>query len=76
MGPTGLSWAAVKLYLPRKGKAPSERPLAFVFELKVQEGRPELYFLAFGERHPQRTDVRSVYVRAHARRHGRLPRRK
>jgi hypothetical protein len=62
----------VKLYVPLSG-APSEQPYGFVFDVgKDPTGRPVLFLLAYGERHPQR-GARSVYERAHKRRHGKYP---
>ncbi len=59
----------VKVYVPIRDSPPSQRPYGFVF-IPTREG--VLALVAFGERHP-RTGTRSVYERAHKRRHGRYP---
>jgi hypothetical protein len=63
----------VKVYVPITIAPPSERPFGFVLVPGVaRDGRLQLTLLAFGERHPRRGS-RSVYERAHKRRHGRYP---
>lgn len=63
----------VKLRVP-VGKPPSEAPFGFVLEpARDEAGRLALRVLAFGERHPARPSERSVYERAHNRRHGAWP---
>jgi hypothetical protein len=59
----------VKVYVPIGDAPPSERPYGFVF-VPTREG--VLALVAFGERHPA-WGTRSVYQRAHRRRHGRYP---
>lgn len=63
----------VKARLPLFGPA-SEAPFGLVFEPFLdRDGRLGLRVLAFGERHPKRPTTRSVYERAHNRRHGSWP---
>jgi len=61
----------VKAYLPLDESAPSSRPYAFVLRWAIDEkkGRPQLVFVAFGERHP-RSGTKTAYARAHERLHG------
>jgi hypothetical protein len=59
----------VKVYVPIRDAAPSERPCGFVL-IPTREGM--LALVAFGERHPA-AGTRSVYERAHKRLHGRYP---
>jgi len=63
----------VKLKVPLERPA-SEAPYGFVLEpVFKQDGRLALRVLAFGERHPDERATRSVYERAHNRRHGAWP---
>lgn len=63
----------VKVYVPIREGAPSSRPFGLVLAPSVdRDGHVLLEMLAFGERHPRR-GTRSVYERAHKRRHGRYP---
>jgi hypothetical protein len=62
----------LKVYAPITQVPPSQRPFAFVFAPGRDEHGAYLALFAFGERHP-RPGVRSVYERAHKRRHGRYP---
>jgi hypothetical protein len=59
----------VKVYVPIREGAPSERPFGMVFSPELG---PTLVLVAYGERHP-RPGTRSVYERAHKRLHGRYP---
>lgn len=59
----------VKVYEPIVEAVASERPYGMVFSPELG---PLLVFVSFGERHPQ-PGTRSVYERAHKRRHGRYP---
>ena len=61
----------LKVYVPIRDRPASERPWGFV--LSPAAGAPYLAVVAFGERHPRRAEVRSVYERAHKRLHGRYP---
>lgn len=61
-----------KVYVPISDEPPSQRRFGFVFSLGVEEGRPCLTLVAFGERHPPR-GTRTVYERAHKHLHGRFP---
>ena len=61
----------LKVYVPIGDRPASERPWGFV--LSPAAGAPYLAVVAFGERHPQREDVRSAYERAHKRLHSRYP---
>lgn len=63
----------VKVRLPLDRPA-SEAPFGLVLEpFMGADERLGLRVIAFGERHPQRPATRSVYERAHDRRHGRWP---
>lgn len=63
----------VKVYVPIGEGAPSARPFGLVFAPSAdRDGQVLLELIAFGERHPRR-GTRSVYERAHKRRHGRYP---
>jgi len=63
----------VKLRIPL-GRPASEAPYGFVLEPALDaDGRLSLRPIAFGERHPARPATRSVYERAHNRRHGAWP---
>ena len=62
-----------KLYVPL-GKAPSEAPYGFVFQLvEKADGSLAWNMIAFGERHPADKETRTVYERAHKRLHRRYP---
>jgi hypothetical protein len=61
-----------KLYVPISDEPASRRPFGFVLSPGVEDGRPHLVLVAFGERHPQR-GTRAVYERAHKSLHGRFP---
>jgi hypothetical protein len=63
----------VKTYVPIRDTPPSVRPFGFVFAPTKTDKGVYLDLVAFGERHPKR-GTRSVYKRAHKRRHGRYPR--
>jgi hypothetical protein len=72
-GPDGTrlrGWVKLRIPLARPA---SEAPYGFVLEPVLDErGRLALRLVAFGERHP-REGTRSVYERAHNRRHGAWP---
>lgn len=61
-----------KVYVPISDEPPSRRPFGFVFSPGIEDGRPHLTLVAFGERHP-RGGTRAVYERAHKHVHGRFP---
>jgi hypothetical protein len=61
-----------KVYVPISEEATSGRPFGFVFSPGVEDGRPHLTLVAYGERHPPR-GTRAVYERAHKHLHGRFP---
>jgi hypothetical protein len=75
-GPSGTRLPhCLKLYVPLDQKGASSAPFGFVFQLqRRKDGSPMLNFLAFGERHPDNVQTRTVYERAHKRLHGRYPR--
>ncbi len=63
-----------KLYLPLDAQGSSAAPYGFVFQLvKTSDNKLIWSFIAFGERHPDNPNARSVYLRAHKRLHGRYP---
>lgn len=63
-----------KLYVPLGTQGASEAPFGFVFQLAQDpDGSLVWNFIAFGERHPDNPNTRSVYERAHKRLHGRYP---
>jgi hypothetical protein len=62
----------VKAYVPLREGPASERPYGFVFRPASYRERFVLALVAYGERHPP-PGTRSVYERAHKRRHGRYP---
>jgi hypothetical protein len=63
-----------KLYVPLNAEGASAAPYGFVFQL-VQTSDSTLIwnFIAFGERHPDNPNTRTVYERAHKRLHGHYP---
>lgn len=63
----------MKAYVPLGDEPASARPFGLVLAPAI-DGDDHLYveLVAFGERHPRR-GTRSVYERAHKRRHGRYP---
>lgn len=72
-GPEGTRLGGlVKVYVPIAQTPPSQRPFGFVLSPGRDEQGPYFALVAFGERHPRR-GVRSVYERAHKRRHGSYP---
>jgi hypothetical protein len=74
LGPGGtMLEGLVTAYVPISDAPPSERPFGFVFDGGRDGQRLYLALVAFGERHPARPSVRSVYERAHKRVHGRYP---
>jgi hypothetical protein len=63
-----------KLYVPLDAKGASAAPYGFVFRLaKTKDNELVWNFIAFGERHPDNPNTRTVYERAHKRLHGRYP---
>lgn len=63
-----------KLYLPLDAEGASPAPLGFVFRLTQNPDRRLSWsMIAFGERHPDNPQTKSVYERAHKRLHGRYP---
>ncbi|HEU4906018.1 MAG TPA: hypothetical protein VFT19_07875 [Solirubrobacterales bacterium] len=63
-----------KLYLPLDAEGASAAPYGFVFQLvKTADNTLIWNFIAFGERHPDNPNTRTVYERAHKRLHGRYP---
>lgn len=63
-----------KLYLPLDAEGASAAPHGFVFQLvKTADNTLIWNFIAFGERHPDNQNTRTVYERAHKRLHGRYP---
>lgn len=60
----------LKVYVPIGDRPASEMPWGFVLS---PAAALYLALVAFGERHPHRAEVRSVYERAHRRLHGRYP---
>lgn len=63
-----------KLYLPLDVEGASAAPHGFVFQLvKTSDNTLIWNFIAFGERHPDNPNTRTVYERAHKRLHGRYP---
>ncbi len=63
-----------KLYVPLDATGASAAPYGFVFRLAKTEDHELVWnFIAFGERHPENLNTRSVYERAHKRLHGRYP---
>jgi hypothetical protein len=63
-----------KLYVPLDAEGASAAPYGFVFRLaKADDGTLIWNFIAFGERHPNNPNTRTVYERAHKRLHGRYP---
>ncbi|HVC07252.1 MAG TPA: hypothetical protein VND98_06700 [Solirubrobacterales bacterium] len=63
-----------KLYVPLDAEGASAAPFGFVFRLSQNsEGGLSWNLIAFGERHPDNQQTRSVYERAHKRLHGRYP---
>lgn len=61
-----------KVYVPISEDPASKRPFGFVLSPGLENGRPYLTLVAFGERHPPR-GTRAVYERAHKALHGRFP---
>lgn len=59
-----------KVYVPITRGPASQRPFGFVLAPRSDEEGVYLVVIAFGERHPRR-GTRSVYERAHKRRHSR-----
>lgn len=66
--------SCVKLYVPLGASGASDAPYGFVFRL-VQKPDKSIacQLLAFGVRHPDKPQTRSVYARAHKRLHGHFP---
>lgn len=63
-----------KLYLPLDAEGASAAPYGFVFQLvKTADNKLIWNFIAFGERHPDNPNTRTVYERAHKRLHGHYP---
>lgn len=63
-----------KLYVPLDAGGASAAPYGFVFRLaKTEDNTLAWNFIAFGERHPENPNTRSVYERAHKRLHGHYP---
>lgn len=63
-----------KLYVPLGKQGASDALYGFVFQLAQHaDGSLAWNFLAFGERHPNNPQTRSVYERAHKRLHGHYP---
>lgn len=63
----------MKAYVPLGDEPASGRPFGLVLAPAIDgDGHLYLELVAFGERHP-RPGTRSVYDRAHKRRHGRYP---
>jgi hypothetical protein len=63
-----------KLYVPLGASGPSNAPFGFVFRLSQKaDGGLAWTLIAFGVRHPDDRDSRSVYERAHKRLHGHYP---
>ena len=62
-----------KIYIPLGREGASAAPYGFVFQLVKTETGLAWNFIAFGERHPDNAQTRSVYDRAHKRLHGRYP---
>jgi len=63
----------IKVYVPLGRQGASEAPYGFVFQV-IQRGEGLAWaFIAFGERHPDDPDERTVYERAHKGLHGRYP---
>lgn len=63
-----------KLYVPLDAEGASAAPYGFVFQLvKTSDNTLIWNFIAFGERHPDNPNTRTVYERAHKRLHGRFP---
>ncbi len=72
-GPGGTRLSGLfKVYVPISDEPASQRPFGFIFSPGVENGRPYLALVAFGERHP-RPGTRAVYERAHRHLHGRFP---
>ncbi len=63
----------LKVYVPIVDAPPSEHPFGFAFEPNRDADGPYLELVSFGERHPERRGMRSVYERAHRRLHGHYP---
>ena len=61
-----------KVYVPISDEPASKRPFGFVLSVGLENGRPHLTLVAFGERHPP-PGTRAVYERAHKALHGRFP---
>ncbi|HVT00392.1 MAG TPA: hypothetical protein VHE08_07740 [Solirubrobacterales bacterium] len=62
-----------KVYVPLGRQGASAAPFGFVFQVILRAEGLAWAFLAFGERHPDDPDERTVYERAHKRLHGRYP---
>ena len=63
-----------KLYVPLDAEGASAAPYGFVFQLVKTSGNTLIWnFIAFGERHPDNLNTRTVYERAHKRLNGRYP---
>jgi hypothetical protein len=63
-----------KLYVPLDADRPSAAPFGFVFRLtRNADDSLSWNLIAFGERHPENRNTRSVYERAHKRLHGHYP---
>lgn len=63
----------MKTCVPIGDRPPSQRPYGFVFSPERDRHGTHLPLVAYGERHPELLATRSVYERAHKRRHGRYP---
>lgn len=73
-GPDGTALEGLlKAYVPIIDAPRSTRPFGFVFDPDRDSVGPYLELISYGERHPERRGVRSVYERAHRRLHGRYP---
>jgi hypothetical protein len=63
-----------KLYVPLGTDSPSASPYGFVFRLsQTRDGGLAWIMIAFGIRHPDDRETKSVYARAHKRLHGHYP---
>jgi hypothetical protein len=62
-----------KLYVPLGREGASAAPFGFVFRLTQNPSGLSWVMIAFGERHPDNPQSKSVYARAHKRLHGHYP---